>query len=312
MNDVVHVTAPILRAPGTPMRLEPMAVMPPEPGEVLVRLVASGVCHTCLHTIDGSIAGIPMPIVLGDEGAGVVEEIGSGVTGLKRGDHVVLSWAPSCGACRQCLKGRPALCTNKLPFGLLRDGATAFRCGDEVVYHFGPSTFSPYVVVPSSAAVKVSDELPLERAVLVGCAVTTGAGAVLRTAGVRFGESVVVIGCGGIGLNAIQAAALAGGQPIVGVDPVELKLEAARRFGATETIRYRGSSIAGEVRAITRGGADVAVVAVGSTEMVQQAVDALAPGGRCVIVGVPPSGDLIQLDPNVLRAEEKIVMGSSY
>jgi S-(hydroxymethyl)glutathione dehydrogenase/alcohol dehydrogenase len=216
------VEAPVLREIGVPMALEEITVLPPKEGEVLVRLVASGVCHSCLHRFDGSLRDTPMPVILGDEGAGIIEEIGPGTTALEPGDHVVLSWAPSCGACRECLRGRPARCRVKLAPGCLLDGTTRFRKGDEAIYHNGPSTFSPVVVVRSSAAIKIKDSVPLQQAALVGCAVSTGVGAVLRTARVECGQSVAVIGCGGVGLNSVYAAHLAGAHPIVAVDPVNL------------------------------------------------------------------------------------------
>jgi S-(hydroxymethyl)glutathione dehydrogenase/alcohol dehydrogenase len=287
----------------------------------MVRLVASGVCHSCLHSIDGSLAGTPMPIILGDEGAGVVDQVGPGVTGLAPGDHVVLSWAPSCEACRECLRGHPARCRNKPEFGYLPDGATYFRATGpdgasgvgEVVFHYGPATSSPYTVVPATAAIKVSDTVPLKLAALVGCSVTTGAGAVLRTAATQAGQSVAVVGCGGVGLNAILAAHLAGASPVVAVDPVQLKLDAALQLGATTAVRGAGPGLADGIRDATGGyGADVVIVAVGSTDAIEQGVDALAPGGTCVIIGAPPTGARLSIDPHALRAEEKALLGCSY
>lgn len=307
------VKAPVLRATGVPMAMEEITVLPPGPGQVMVRLAASGVCHSCLHSIDGSLAGTPMPIILGDEGAGVVDQVGAGVTGLAPGDHVVLSWAPSCEACRECLRGHPARCRHKPEFGYLPDGATYFRAGDEVVFHYGPATSSPYTVVPATGAIKVSESVPLKLAALVGCSVTTGAGAVLRTAAVQAGQSVAVVGCGGVGLNAVLAAHLAGASPVVAVDPVQLKLDAAREFGATAAVRGAGPGLADGIRDATDGrGADVVIVAVGSTDAIEQGVDALAPGGTCVIIGAPPTGARLSIDPHALRAEEKALRGCSY
>lgn len=253
-----------------------------------------------------------MPIVLGDEGAGIVEDVGPGTTGLRPGDHVVLSWAPSCGACRECLRGRPARCRQKPAFGYLSGKTTRFCRGDEPIHHFGPSTFSPYVVVPSSGAIKINESVPLRQAALVGCSVTTGAGAVLRTAKVECGQSVAVIGCGGVGLNAVHAAHLVGANPIVAVDPVEIKLAAARHLGATATIEMSGSDVAEAIRAETDGGADVVIVAVGNSLAIEQGVEALCPGGKCVVVGAPPSGETLSIDPHSLRGDEKMIMGSSY
>ena len=316
------VKAPVLRAVGVPMAMEEVTVLPPGPGQVMVRLTASGVCHSCLHSIDGSLAGTPMPIILGDEGAGVVAETGPGVTGLAPGDHVVLSWAPGCGACRECLRGKPARCRNKPAFGYLPGETTSFRAGPadsgEEIFHFGPATCSPYTIVPASGAVKISESVPLRLAALVGCSVTTGAGAVLRTAAVQAGQSVAVVGCGGVGLNAVLAAHLAGASPVVAVDPVELKLDAAQRMGATAAVRSAGPEssagpgMADGIREATGGGADVVIVAVGSTDAIEQGVDALAPGGKCVVIGAPPTGARLSIDPHALRAEEKALLGCSY
>ncbi len=314
------VKAPVLRATGGPMALEEITVLPPGPGQVMVRLAATGVCHSCLHSIDGSLAGTPMPIILGDEGAGVVDQLGSGVTGLAPGDHVVLSWAPSCGACRECLHGKPARCRNKPAFGYLPGGTTSFRatgpdgaCGaGEEVFHYGPATCAPYTIVPASGAIKISESVPLRLAALVGCSVTTGAGAVLRTAAVQAGQSVAVVGCGGVGLNAVLAAHLAGASPVIAVDPVDLKLDAARQLGATATVRSKGPGLADGIRAAAGGGADVVIVAVGSTDAIEAGVEALAPGGKCVIIGAPPTGARLSIDPHALRAEEKALLGCSY
>jgi S-(hydroxymethyl)glutathione dehydrogenase / alcohol dehydrogenase len=311
-GSVRKVVAPVLRAPGVSMELEEISLLPPREGEVMVRLVASGVCHSCLHWTDGTHRGSPLPIILGDEGSGVVEEIGPDVSGLAVGDHVVLSWAPGCGVCKQCLRGRPALCTKKPAVGLMDDGTTRFRRGDDAIYHLGPSTFSPYSVVAARAAIKVDRSVPLRTAALIGCAVSTGAGAIIHTAEVKCGQSVAVVGCGGIGLNAIYAAGLCGAHPIVAVDPLISKLDAARRLGATETIRLSGAGVGETVRSVTDGGADVVVVAVGDTLAIEQGVEALAPGGKCVVVGAPPSGEVLTIDPHQLRAQEKVLMGCSY
>lgn len=315
MNDLAvgrTVKAPVFRAVGTPMVLEEITVAPPGQGEVLVRMAAGGVCHSCLHSIDGSLEGTPLPIILGDEGAGVVAGIGSGVTGLEAGDHVVLSWAPSCGACKECLRGRPARCRNKPTFGYLPGEKTAFHAGDEPVFHYGPATFSPFVVVPASGAIKIRDDVPLREAALVGCATTTGAGAVLRTAAVQAGQTVAVIGCGGVGLNAVHAAYLAGASQVIAVDPVRLKLDAARELGATDVIASAGADVADAIAAITDGGVDAVIVAVGAALAVEQGVAALGPGGKCVVVGAPPTGAMLSIDPHGLRAQEKALLGCSY
>jgi S-(hydroxymethyl)glutathione dehydrogenase / alcohol dehydrogenase len=311
-REVRRTEAPVLRTPRVPLEMEEISVLPPRGGEVTVRLVASGVCHSCLHWTDGSHRGAPLPIILGDEGSGIVEELGPGVTTLETGDHVILSWAPSCAACRECLRGRPARCLNKPALGQMADGTTRFRRGEEAIYHLGPSTFSPYTVVAASAAIKIADSVPLREAALIGCAVSTGAGAVIRTAKVGCGQSVAVIGCGGVGLNAVYAAHLSGAHPIVAIDPVTLKLDAALSLGATETIAVCGSGTGEAVRSVTDGGADIVIVAVGDTAAIEEGVDALAPGGKCVVIGAPPTGEMLTIDPQQLRAKEQVLMGSSY
>ena len=306
------IRAPVLRAVGVPMVIEELTLLPPSQGEVVVRLVASGVCHSCLHAMDGSLQGTPMPIVLGDEGAGVVEEVGPGANELRPGDHVVISWAPGCGACRECLRGRPARCRREPTVGYLPGETTRFRKGEEVIYHFGPATFSPYVVVPARGAIKITDSIPLQQAALVGCSVSTGAGAVLRTARVECGQSVAVIGCGGVGLNAVHAASLVGAYPIIAIDPVALKLDVARRLGATATIPKSGTEMVEAIRSASDGGADVVIVAVGSSRAIEHGVEALGAGGKCVVIGAPPTGEMLSIDPQALRAEEKTLVGSSY
>jgi Zn-dependent alcohol dehydrogenase len=294
------------------MEMEEVTVVPPRAGEVAVRLVASGVCHSCLHSIDGSLEGTPLPIILGDEGAGVVVEVGEGVTMVEPGDHAVISWAPSCGQCRECLGGRPARCTRKPTFGVFSDVETRFRRGDEQIFHYGPATHSPYVILPQSAAIKIDKSVPLDRAALVGCSLSTGAGAVFNTAGVTAGQSVAVVGCGGVGLNAVHAAYVAGAFPVIAVDPVEIKLDAARRLGASGTVSSSGEQMAEAIRSASGGGVDVVIVAVGSTVAIEQGMLALNPGGKCVVIGAPPTGAMLSIDPHSLRAKETTLMGCSY
>src|ERR671935_207806 len=191
--------ASVLFAPRTPLKVEDVELEPPREGEVVVRMVASGVCHSCLHAADGSWKGVPMPIVLGDEGAGVVESVGPGVRTLAPGDHVILSWAPTCGRCHYCVTGRPVLCENRPPErGALFDGTTRMHLRGQDVYHYGTvASYASYSVVPESCAIKIPNDMPLEKAALIGCSVMTGVGAVLNTARVMPGQSLAVFGCGG-------------------------------------------------------------------------------------------------------------------
>jgi S-(hydroxymethyl)glutathione dehydrogenase / alcohol dehydrogenase len=307
----VRVTAPVLVEAGLPMEQVTLDVAAPKAGEVLVRMAASGVCHSCLNAADGTSTRAPKPIVLGDEGAGVVEAVGPGVARVAVGDHVVLSWAPGCGRCRYCDEGRPVLCTDPAPFGYLDDGTTRFSADGAPVHHFGPATYAPYTVVQERAAVPITPELPLEQAALIGCSVTTGVGAVVRTGAVRAGQSVAVFGCGGVGLSAVQGAVLVGATPIVAVDPVAARLDDARALGATHALTA-GDDIAAGVREIAGGGVDCAVVATGLTSVVSQALDAVAPGGVVVAVGVPPAGSAFVVDPGLLLGGERRVVGSKY
>jgi len=305
------VKAAILHKPLEPMEVAEVELDDPRAGEVKVRMVASGVCHTCLHVIDGTLQGIATPIVLGDEGAGVVSDVGPGVERVKVGDHVVISWAPTCGRCRFCVVGRPVLCANQPPFGYLADGTTRMHRAGEPVYHFGPATYATEIVIPESCAIPVDPAIPLDKAALIGCSVMTGVGSVVRTADVPAGASVVVFGCGGIGLNAVQGAVIAGANPIIAVDIAESKLAYAESLGATHLVRGDQDPV-GEIDRITKGGADYVVVAVGSAKAVAQAWDALAPGGTCVMLGVLSDGENVSVEGNKLMAKEVRLVGSRY
>ncbi|MES1246597.1 MAG: zinc-binding dehydrogenase [Actinomycetota bacterium] len=307
----MKIAAPVLLEAGRPMEELALDVGEPRAGEVLVRMAASGVCHSCLSAANGASTRAPKPIVLGDEGAGVVEAVGPGVTRLAEGDHVVLSWAPGCGRCRYCDAGRPVLCTNAPPFGFLDDGTTRFSVDGTPVHHFGPATYAPYTVVQERAAVRISKALPLEHAALIGCSVTTGVGAVVNTGGVQAGQSVAVFGCGGVGLNAVQGAVLVGAATIVAVDPVGERLDGARELGATHALPA-GEDVSAAIRELTGGGVDCAVVAAGVPAVVEQALASLAPGGVVVAVGVPPAGSSFAVDPGLLLGGERRLAGSKY
>jgi S-(hydroxymethyl)glutathione dehydrogenase / alcohol dehydrogenase len=230
--------ASVLFAPRTPLKVEEVELEAPREGEVLVRMAASGVCHSCLHAADGSWQGVPMPIVLGDEGAGVVETVGPGVRTLAPGDHVILSWAPTCGRCHYCVIGRPNLCERRMPGrGVLPDGSTRMSLGVKPVYHYGHvATYASRTVVHESSAIAIDPAMPLDRAALIGCSVMTGIGAVINTAAVPAGASIAVFGAGGIGLNVVQGGAMVVAHPIIAVDVKSAKLDQARALGATHVI----------------------------------------------------------------------------
>ncbi|MEO7371655.1 MAG: alcohol dehydrogenase catalytic domain-containing protein, partial [Ilumatobacteraceae bacterium] len=264
------ITAPVLVKPREPMQMMEMELDDPGFGEVRVKMVASGVCHSCLHAADGSHTGIPMPIVLGDEGSGIVDAVGEGCNSLKPGDHVIISWAPDCGACKYCALGFPSLCLNTPPIGKMAGGGTRFHHDGTDVNHYGPATYGPYIIVPEAGAVWVRPDFPLELAALIGCSVTTGFGSVVNSAALRAGQSVAIFGCGGVGLNAIQGAVATGAYPIIGVDVLDSKLDMAREFGATHTINPTRQDLQDEVLRLTGHGVDATIIAVGATIAMEQ------------------------------------------
>jgi S-(hydroxymethyl)glutathione dehydrogenase / alcohol dehydrogenase len=306
--------ASVLFEPGKPLGVEDLELEPPRPGEVLVRMTASGVCHSCLHAADGSWKGVPVPIVLGDEGAGVVEDVGPGVEGLAAGDPVILSWAPTCGRCHYCVIGRPNLCERRQPGrGVLPDGTTRMSLRGRPVYHYGHvATYASQTVVHESCAIRIDKRMPLDRAALIGCSVMTGVGAVINTAAVPAGASVAVFGVGGVGLNVVQGGALVAAHPIIAVDVKAAKLEHARALGATHVIDASREDAVAAIRRLTRLGADYTFVAVGDTRAVSQAIEALAPGGTCILIGVPETGATVPLDVRPVVTAERVIRGCSY
>jgi S-(hydroxymethyl)mycothiol dehydrogenase len=284
----------ILAAPGASSSVEEILVGPPDEHEVLVRLAASGVCHTDLHVKNYSGMGLSYPILLGHEGAGVVEEVGTAVTGLAPGDPVVLTWAASCGRCPTCLRGAPRLCGENSPAServrRAADGrvlAPVLACG----------TFATHTVVHESAVVLLEEDIPADRACLIGCAVSTGVGAALNTAKVWPGSTVVVIGCGAIGLSVVQGARIAGAARILAVDLVSAKLRWAEDLGATDLVSAAEQDPVDAVWALTHGaGADFAFEAVGSVELVAQSIRMLGHAGTAVAIGVPAPRSTASLD----------------
>src|SRR4030095_4266908 len=244
---------------------------PPRTGEVLVRMAASGVCHSCLHAADGSWKGVPVAMVRGAEGAGGVERVAGGVDTLAVGDHVILSWAPTCGRCHYCVVGRPNLCERRPPGrGVLPDGTTRMSLRGRPVYHYGHvATYASRTVVHESCAIPVNKNVPLDRAALIGCSVMTGVGAVINTAAVPPGASMAVFGVGGVGLNVVQGGAMVAAHPVIAVDVVAGKLEHARALGATHGIDASREDPVATIRAITRLGADYTVAPAGCERAVR-------------------------------------------
>jgi S-(hydroxymethyl)glutathione dehydrogenase / alcohol dehydrogenase len=313
----MKIRAVVLEATGGPLTPTELDLAPPGPEEVLVRLHASGVCHSDWNAVDGT-AENPCPCVLGHEGAGVVEEIGPRVTRVKVGDHVALSWAPSCGTCDECRRDLPQLCSTVWPAmgtGGLMDGTPRLSRDDEPVFHYSfLSTFAEASVVPERSCVPIPDDVPFDVAALVGCAVTTGVGAVWRTAGVTRGDRVAVIGCGGVGLSALMAAVAAGAEPVVAVDAAPGKLEVARGFGASEAVLWQGSAAetAEAVRNASAGGVDYAIEATGRPEAMETAFLSTRTRGAAVLIGIPRPDAVLSLPAATIPRMERRILGSIY
>lgn len=306
----------VFEGSGRPLVIDELAIDEPHAGEVLVRVAASGVCHSDYHVVLGEWTS-PTPIVLGHEGAGVVEAIGEGVTGVGVGDHVILSWTPYCGRCPYCLSGRLNLCAvaaDTAYASVFFDGTTRLhRDGTDVYSFLTVGSFAEYAIVPETGAISIRKDAPLDRAAIVGCAVTTGVGAAINTVRVEPGASVLVIGCGGVGLSVIMGAALVSAWPIIAVDVVDSKLELARRVGASETVNGRGTDVVEAVREITGGrGVDYAFEAIGLARTIELAYETVCPGGTAVVVGQVPEGVRASFDPYVMSDREKRLIGSNY
>ncbi len=307
--------AVICRQWNQPVSVEEVEIASPKHDEVMIKVAACGVCHSDLSATNGTIP-MPPPLLLGHEAAGVVEEVGEGVDEFVVGDHVCVVWIPMCGKCRYCMSGRPALCdqaakaTTTLP-----DGTSRIRDKDgNTINHFaGVGVMSQYATVHRDNLLKIDPEIPLDKAALVGCAVMTGVGAALNTAKVEAGSTVAVFGAGGIGLNVIQGAALAGAEKIIAVDLEDKKLEFAQQFGATHTVNPSsdGDAVARIVE-LTEGGADYAFECIGLPDVIGQAYAAIRKGGKCVVVGVTRLDGQVTLGTFMMPFQEKILTGSMY
>lgn len=306
--------AAVLQAWNEPFQVREVELDAPHQGEVLVKVVASGVCHSDLSIQRGLLPMMP-PIIIGHEGAGIVEEVGPGVTSVQKGDHVVLTWLYSCGYCRDCGRGRPHLCEKAAMAtmsGAMYDGTTRFKVDGQPLRHWCGS-FSEYTVVPEQAVIPIRKDVPLTSACLVGCGVMTGVGAAMNTARVEPGDTVAVVGCGGVGLNVIQGAQVCGAERIIAVDVVEKKLDLAKVFGATDTVNPKQGDWTDQVRSLTGGkGADFVFEVVGNPDLIQQAFAAVRRGGKLVLVGVPALGQQVTFPAMNFPLEEKGVIGSYY
>lgn len=304
-DGVRTTTAVVVRTPGGPPEVTEVEVAPPGPGEVRIRIAASGVCGSDLHVLHGTSPVANPPLVLGHEGAGVVETVGPAVTSLAPGDHVVVALYGPCRRCQPCVTGDMARCRGSERVaaisGLMADGSTRVRDAAGPLHPFvGIGSLAGFVVVRESQAVRIDPAMPLELACLAGCGVTTGLGAVFNTARVRPGSSVLVVGSGGVGLSVVQGARLAGAVRIVAVDPHPGRRALARELGATDAVDPSNTPMDAAVRALEPEGVDVAFEVVGDTRLVADALAVTRPGGTCVMVGSPPSKSVIEIDARTL------------
>lgn len=302
--------AAVFREIGKPMQIEEVAVAEPGPREVLVRVKAVGLCHSDLHVIDGHLPAA-LPIVLGHEAAGIVERVGSAVTNVKPGDHVIANLVFHCGHCQHCLSGHPNRC---MPPEAKRGAGEAPRLtanGQPLEQFCGTGSFAEYMLVHDSGCVAIRHDMPFDCACLISCGVTTGFGAATRTANVHSGETVVVIGCGGVGLAAVNGAAVAGARRVIAVDRIPMKLEMAKKFGATDIIDASTCDPVEAVMALTENwGVDHAIEAIGLPQTAQQAYRMLARGGTATIAGVISPGVNIEVPGITLTIGERAIQGS--
>jgi len=307
--------AVVCRELNKPVVVETITVDGPKRGEVTVKIAACGVCHSDLSATNGTIA-LPPPLVLGHEGAGEVVEAGEGVTGFAVGDHVVASFIYMCGKCRFCSAGRPVLCIEQGKALLTPPEGTPRvkdRDGKPLNIFSGCGVMAEYATLSVDNVVKIDPKMPLDRAALVGCAVTTGVGAVFNTARVEPGSTVAVFGCGGVGLNAIQGAAIAGAERILAIDTMHSKLEMAKKFGATDVLlSVPGQDPTKDIRKLTGGGPDYAFECVGSGALAELAYKAIKRGGKAVIVGVARATESTSFKPMTMVFEEKTLQGSYF
>jgi len=292
--------AAVLYEINTPLKVEDLTLDEPQENEVLVKIVATGVCHSDLHFMKGDMPQ-PLPFVPGHEGAGIVEKVGPGVTTLQPGDHVILMVAFSCGKCPRCAEGRPSLCVENLPIQMmatLPGGGIRLHKGDQAINHlFGLACYAEKVVVHERSAVKVREDAPFEVVCTLGCGVSTGLGMSINTAGIRPGDSIAIFGCGGVGLSAVMGAKLAGAGTIIAVDTLDNKLQKAKELGADYVINVSQEEPQAKVTELTGGGADYAVECIGKVDVMVQALGSIRIGGTCIIAGMAPLADQLTIAP---------------
>jgi S-(hydroxymethyl)glutathione dehydrogenase/alcohol dehydrogenase len=309
----MNVKAAVLHKVNTPVAVEDVELGEPGAHEVRVRWVANGVCHSDLHVITGDYPH-PLPVILGHEAAGVVEKVGPGVESVGPGDHVCSSYIPSCGRCAYCIGGQPTMCALRdKPRWFMLDGTPRFTQRGAGVHHFlQVAGYATHTVLPETSVIPIRKDAPLDVACLVSCGVLAGAGPVWNRAKVPPGASVAVVGCGGVGLNSIQAARLAGAAKIIAVDVMRQKLQWAEEFGATHTVDASKEDPVARVHAISgTGGVDYAFEVVGTQKTIEQALLSTHRGGTCVVVGVSPAGTRLSIDPGLLL-QQRVLTGSSF
>jgi S-(hydroxymethyl)glutathione dehydrogenase/alcohol dehydrogenase len=306
--------AAVLYEANTPLDVVEVEQEGPRAGEARVRVMASGVCHSDWHVINGDWQ-LPLPMVLGHEAAGVVEEVGQGVSTVQPGEHIIFSFRPQCGRCFYCSTGRSVLCDGHKTarWGML-DGTLRLRRDGQEIYQLARiGTFAEYVVCPAEMLIPIRKEMPWAQASLVGCSVPTGVGAVTNAARVEPGSSVLVVGCGGVGLNVVQGARLAGASRVIACDLLDNKLEFAQDFGATDTLNAQRDDVVKQVRELTDGrGVDYAFDAIGGEATTLQIVEAIRPGGTAVIVGMAAMSVRAPIAPYFMALQEKTLKGTIY
>jgi S-(hydroxymethyl)glutathione dehydrogenase/alcohol dehydrogenase len=304
----MDMKAAVLRKPHEPLTIESIEVDRPQGREVLVRTVATGVCHSDLHVIEGqSRFSLDRPMVLGHEGAGIVESVGPEATAVRPGDHVVACLSGFCGSCAQCLAGHPNLCVGGMVARRPADPPRLTQKGQPLQSMVGIGSFAERMLLHENSVVRIDPDLPLDRAALVGCGVLTGVGAALRSAGLEAGQTVAVFGCGGVGLSIVQGARIGGARQIIALDVVQSKLETARRLGATHAVNTANEDPVPAVRRLTGGaGVDHAFEAVGNATLVRQAIESLAIRGTATIVGVLPPDAMIEFPWMAIRPECRV------
>lgn len=312
----MKIKGAVLREANKPLTIEELELAPPKEKEVLVRVAYTGFCHSDLHLMLGEIP-IAMPFVIGHEASGTVEDVGPGVTSLKKGDHVVCTWMIPCGSCQQCFEGRGYICSGNFgPFleGVLLDGTSRLtdKDGKTVLHGNFVSGFSNYTVVPEDGAIKIRDDMPLDQASFMGCCVPTGWGAVTKVANVQPGDSVAIWGLGGVGLNILRAAVMRHADPVIAVDLEESKEELAKAYGATHFICNSKEDPVPKIQEMTGGGVDFAFEAIGDPGAIVQAWWSTGIGCKLIVPGITPHDQTTNLPLMLLPLHEKAIIGTLY